>query len=44
MSLYLSYPSKSKDIRKLVKKKKKQQELDMLFPPRIAAFKANFFV
>ena len=36
MSLYLSYPSKSKDIRKLVKKKnpKNKQELDMLFPPR----------
>ena len=44
MSLYLSYPSKSTDIRKLVKKKTKKQELDMPFPPRIAAFKANFLV
>ena len=39
----MSYPSKSKDIRNLVKKKERQ-ELDMLFPPRIAAFKANFLV
>ena len=32
MSLYLSYPSKSKDVRNLVKKKKQKnrQELDMI--------------
>lgn len=41
--LYLSYPSKSKDIRNLVKKKKSDRNL-MYFSCQIAALKANFLV
>lgn len=39
MYLYLSYPSKSNDIRNL--KKKNRQEFDTLFPPN-SSFQAKF--
>lgn len=43
MYLYLFYSSKSKDIRNLVKKKKKiREELDILFPPKNSSFQGKF--